>query len=110
MTSPYLIGFSPKCRTVLDDVQMVAAADCTVLVCGKMGTGKEVARAIHEASRRWKVRFVAFNCAAIPSGLMESELFAHERGAFTGAVAPTIGRVQATDRRTLLLDEIGDLP
>ena len=106
-----LIGFSSKFQAVLDEINMVAPVDCAVLVQGETGTGKEVvAQAIHEASPRRLNRFVALNCAAIPSALLESELFGHERGAFTGAVAQTIGRFQAADRGTLFLDEIGDLP
>src|SRR3984893_13640142 len=90
---------------------MVAPVDSAVLVRGETGTGKEViAQAIHEASPRRRNRFVAFNCAAIPSALLESELFGHERGSFTGAVAQTMGRFQLADRGTLFLDEIGDLP
>ena len=90
---------------------MVAPVDSAVLIQGETGTGKEViARAIHEASPRRKNRFVALNCAAIPSTLLESELFGYEKGAFTGAVAQTQGRFQAADRGTLFLDEIGDLP
>jgi formate hydrogenlyase transcriptional activator len=106
-----LIGSSAEFRAVLDDVNAVAAVDCAVLVQGETGSGKElIARAIHDASRRRQNRFVAINCAAIPSALLESELFGHERGSFTGAVAQTMGRFQAADRGTLFLDEIGDLP
>jgi len=106
-----LIGSSPKFRAVIDAINMVASADCSVLVQGETGTGKEViAQAIHEASPRRKNRFVALNCAAIPGALLESELFGHERGAFTGAVNQTVGRFQTADRGTLFLDEIGDLP
>ena len=106
-----LIGPSAKFRALLDNVNMVAPVDSAVLIQGETGTGKEViARAIHEASPRRNNRFVALNCAAIPSSLLESELFGCERGAFTGAVAQTVGRFQAADRGTLFLDEIGDLP
>ena len=106
-----LIGSSPKFKAVLDKINMVAPVDCAVLIQGETGTGKEViAQAIHAASSRSQNRFVALNCAAIPSALLESELFGHERGAFTGAVNQTIGRFQAADRGTLFLDEIGDLP
>jgi formate hydrogenlyase transcriptional activator len=106
-----LIGSSAKFQTVLDQINMVARVDSAVLVQGETGTGKEViAQAIHEASPRRQNRFVALNCAAIPSTLLESELFGHERGAFTGAVAQTTGRFQSADRGTLFLDEIGDLP
>src|SRR6201982_1677295 len=106
-----MIGSSPLFRALLEDVQVVAPADCTVLIQGETGTGKEViAQAIHEASPRRQHRFVAVNCAAIPAALLESELFGHERGAFTGAVAQRLGRFQAADRGTLFLDEIGELP
>src|SRR5580693_5082408 len=106
-----LIGSSPSFRALLEDVQVVAPADCAVLIRGETGTGKEViAQAIHEASPRRQHRFVAVNCAAIPAALLESELFGHERGAFTGAVAQRLGRFQAADRGTLFLDEIGELP
>jgi formate hydrogenlyase transcriptional activator len=106
-----LIGCSPTFRTVLDEITMVAAVDCAVMIRGETGTGKEVvAKAIHENSHRRHNRFVALNCAAIPSSLLESELFGHERGAFTGAVTQTTGRFQAADHGTLFLDEIGDLP
>src|ERR1700676_5174695 len=105
------IGSSAKFRTLLEDIEMVAPVDSAVLLQGETGTGKEVmARAIHEASPRRKNRFVALNCAAIPSTLLESELFGYEKGAFTGAVAQTMGRFQVADRGTLFLDEIGDLP
>src|SRR6202162_4477452 len=106
-----LIGSSPKFRAVLNDINLVAPVDCAVLVRGETGTGKEViAQAIHEASPRRQNRFVALNCAAIPGALLESELFGHERGAFTGAVTQTEGRFQAADGGTLFLDEIGDFP
>jgi formate hydrogenlyase transcriptional activator len=106
-----LIGSSASFRALLEDVQVVAPTDCTVLIQGETGTGKEViAQAIHEASPRRKHRFVAVNCAAIPAALLESELFGHERGAFTGAVVQRLGRFQAADHGTLFLDEIGELP
>jgi formate hydrogenlyase transcriptional activator len=106
-----LIGSSAKFRTVLRQINVIARVDSAVLVQGETGTGKEmIAQAIHEASPRRQNRFVALNCSAIPSGLLESELFGHERGAFTGAVAQTTGRFQSADHGTLFLDEIGDLP
>jgi len=106
-----LIGSSVKFRAVLDTINMVAPVDSTVLLQGETGTGKGViAQAIHEASPRRQNGFVALNCAAIPSALLESELFGHERGAFTGAVAQAMGRFQTADRGTLFLDEIGDVP
>src|SRR4051812_40209038 len=111
MITHELIGTSPAFQDVLKGVEIVASVECTVLLRGETGTGKEVvARAIHEASGRRHNRFVALNCAAIPAALMESELFGHERGAFTGACTQTTGRFQAADRGTLFLDEIGDLP
>jgi formate hydrogenlyase transcriptional activator len=111
MTTLDLCGSSPKFRAVLEQVRMAAPTDCTVLVRGETGTGKEViARAIHDASPRRQSRFVALNCAAIPASLLESELFGHERGAFTGAVTQRAGHFQMADRGTLFLDEIGDLP
>jgi formate hydrogenlyase transcriptional activator len=106
-----LIGSSERFQAVLDDVQVVAPAECAVLVQGETGTGKEViARAIHDSGPRQSGPFVGINCAAIPAALLESELFGHERGAFTGAVTQTIGRFQAAHGGTLFLDEIGDLP
>jgi formate hydrogenlyase transcriptional activator len=111
MSTSDLIGSSPTFRAVLENVGTVAPADCAVLIQGETGTGKEViAQAIHDASPRRQHRFVAINCATIPAALLESELFGHERGAFTGAVAPRIGRFQAADRGTIFLDEIGELP
>ncbi len=106
-----LIGCSANFVALLDEIDLVAPVDSVVLIQGETGTGKEViARQIHEASPRRKNRFVAINCAAIPSALLESELFGHEKGAFTGAVAQTLGRFQSADQGTLFLDEIGDLP
>jgi formate hydrogenlyase transcriptional activator len=111
MTNLDLIGSSAKFRALLQDVERVAPVDSAVLIQGETGTGKEViARAIHEASPRRNQRFVALNCAAIPSALLESELFGHERGAFTGACTQTRGRFQMADGGTLFLDEIGDMP
>jgi transcriptional regulator with GAF, ATPase, and Fis domain len=111
MTTLDLIGSSPKFRALLTDVERIAPVDSAVLIRGETGTGKEViARAIHEASPRRHNRFIALNCAAIPSALLESELFGHERGAFTGASAQTKGRFQMADGGTLFLDEIGDMP
>jgi formate hydrogenlyase transcriptional activator len=106
-----LIGSSPKFRALLTEVERVAPVDSAVLIQGETGTGKEaIARAIHEVSPRRDQRFVPLNCAAIPRELLESELFGHERGAFTGAWAQTKGRFQMADGGTLFLDEIGDMP
>jgi formate hydrogenlyase transcriptional activator len=111
MATVDLIGSSAKFRALLNDVELVAPVDSAVLIQGETGTGKEViARAIHETSPRRNHRFVALNCAAIPGALLESELFGHERGAFTGAWAQTKGRFQMADGGTLFLDEIGDMP
>jgi formate hydrogenlyase transcriptional activator len=111
MATLELIGSGARFRGVLDSIDMVAPVESAVLIQGETGAGKEViARAIHEASPRRKNRFIALNCAAIPSSLLESELFGHERGAFTGAVTQTMGRFQSADHGTLFLDEIGDLP
>jgi formate hydrogenlyase transcriptional activator len=105
-----IVGDSPALRKVLDRVAIVAPTDSTVLLHGETGTGKElVARAIHNLSSRRDRPYVRMNCAAIPSGLLESELFGHERGAFTGALMQRKGRFELADRGTLFLDEIGDI-
>jgi formate hydrogenlyase transcriptional activator len=106
-----IVGQSPAFRQVLQLVETVATSDSTVLLLGETGTGKElVARAIHDRSRRNGRTFVRLNCAAIPSGLLESEFFGHERGAFTGAVTQKIGRLELADHGTLFMDEVGDIP
>ena len=106
-----IVGESAAVRRVLQLVEMVAPSDATVLLLGETGTGKElIARAIHERSQRDKEDFVTLNCAAIPSALFESELFGHERGAFTGAHMQRAGRLELADRGTLFLDEVGDMP
>ena len=106
-----IIGASAALEAVLDHVQRVAPTDSTVLIQGETGTGKElVARAIHNISGRCGRPFVKVNCAAIPLDLLESELFGHEKGAFTGAIAQKIGRFELADKGTLLLDEVGDIP
>src|SRR5712664_1812870 len=106
-----IVGASRVLREVLDLVRTVAPTDSTALIEGETGTGKElVARAIHEHSTRRDCCYMKLNCAAIPLGLLESELFGHERGAFTGAVVRKVGRFEAADRGTLFLDEIGDIP
>src|ERR1700690_798053 len=108
---PRIVGNSAALRRVLGLVRMVAPTDATVLLNGETGTGKElIAEAIHKCSERSKGPFVKVNCAAIPAGLLESELFGHERGAFTGAVARSVGRFERANHGTLFLDEIGDLP
>ncbi|MGO9438394.1 MAG: sigma 54-interacting transcriptional regulator [Terracidiphilus sp.] len=106
-----IIGSSPALRHVLQLVETVAPSDSTVLLLGETGTGKElIARAIHERSRRKERTFVKLNCAAIPTGLLESELFGHEKGAFTGAITQKVGRMELADQGTLFLDEVGDIP
>jgi transcriptional regulator with GAF, ATPase, and Fis domain len=106
-----MVGSSLKFRRMQVQVETVAPTDSAVLINGETGTGKElIARAIHDLSPRRSAPFVKLNCAAIPAGLLESELFGHERGAYTGAVSQTVGRFQLANRGTLFLDEIGDLP
>jgi len=106
-----IIGSSPALEAVLEQVELVAPTDSTVLVQGETGTGKElIARAIHNLSSRCGRPFIKLNCAAIPFDLLESELFGHEKGAFTGAIAQKIGRFELADKGTLFLDEVGDIP
>jgi formate hydrogenlyase transcriptional activator len=106
-----IIGNSPALESVLKQVERVAPTDSTALILGETGTGKElIARAIHNLSARFARPFITVNCAAIPLDLLESELFGHERGAFTGAIAQKIGRFELADKGTLFLDEVGDIP
>src|SRR3989454_1029143 len=106
-----IVGRRGSLRHILSQVEAVADTNTTVLITGETGTGKEViARAIHELSPRRSRNLIKVNCAAIPAGLLESELFGHERGAFTGAINSHIGRFALADRGTLFLDEIGDMP
>ena len=106
-----IVGQSSALRAVLRQVEMVAGTDSTVLLLGETGTGKElIARGIHDRSRRKSRALIKVNCAAIPGGLLESELFGHERGAFTGAITQKIGRFEVADQGSLFLDEIGDIP
>jgi len=106
-----IIGSSPALESVLEQVERVAPTDSTVLIQGETGTGKElIARAVHNLSARCGRPFIKLNCAAIPFDLLESELFGHERGAFTGAIAQKIGRFELADKGTLFLDEVGDIP
>ena len=106
-----IVGHSVELKRVLKDVETVASADSTVLILGETGTGKElIARSIHHLSPRGQRNIIKLNCAAIPGGLLESELFGHERGAFTGAISRKIGRLELAHQGTLFLDEIGDLP
>jgi formate hydrogenlyase transcriptional activator len=106
-----VVGQSKAFRTVLRDIEMVACTDSTVLIYGETGTGKElIARAIHELSPRRKGTFVKLNCAAIPTGLLESELFGHEKGAFTGAIGQRVGRFEVANHGTAFLDEVGEIP
>jgi len=111
MSFEQIIGTSPPLKHVLELVETVASSDSTVLLLGETGTGKElIARAIHDHSRRNQRTFVKLNCAAIPTGLLESELFGHEKGAFTGAISQKVGRLELADQGTLFLDEVGDIP
>ncbi len=106
-----IVGKSQALRLVLEQVETVAPTDSTVLIYGETGTGKElIARAVHNLSARQSNGFVKLNCAAIPTGLLESELFGHERGAFTGAISQRIGRFELANRGTMFLDEIGEVP
>ena len=106
-----IIGRSTAMRDVVDQIRMVAPTDSTVLICGETGTGKElVARAVHRLSARRAHAFVKVNCAAIPAALLESELFGHERGAFTGAAVSRVGRFELANHGTVFLDEIGEAP
>src|SRR3989440_5494644 len=106
-----IIGESPALKRMLKQVEIVAPTDSTVLLLGETGTGKElIARAIHNLSFRRERTLVKVNCAAIPTGLLESELFGHEKGAFTGAIAQRVGRFELAHRGTLFLDEVGDIP
>jgi formate hydrogenlyase transcriptional activator len=110
-TFEQLIGDSPALEAVLDAVKRVAPTTSTVLIQGETGTGKElIARAIHNISSRYGRAFIKLNCAAIPLDLLESELFGHEKGAFTGAIAQKRGRFELADKGTLFLDEVGDIP
>jgi formate hydrogenlyase transcriptional activator len=106
-----IVGSNSRLKTVIENIQIVAPADSSVLILGETGTGKElIAHAIHDLSPRRNYPFIKVNCAAIPSGLLESELFGHEKGAFTGAIAQKIGRFELAHKGTLFLDEIGDIP
>src|ERR1700680_1252168 len=106
-----VVGNSPALESVFAEVEQVAPTDSTVLIQGETGTGKElIARAIHNISSRCGRQFIKLNCAAIPFDLLESELFGHEKGAFTGAIAQKVGRFELADKGTLFLDEVGDIP
>jgi formate hydrogenlyase transcriptional activator len=106
-----IVGNSEQLRRVLKEIETVAPADSTVLICGETGTGKElIARALHDLSSRKSNAFVKLNCAAIPTGLLESELFGHEKGAFTGAIMQRVGRFELANRGTIFLDEVGEIP
>ncbi|RPJ54781.1 MAG: sigma-54-dependent Fis family transcriptional regulator, partial [Acidobacteria bacterium] len=109
--APRIVGESAALKQVLGSLQRASSSDVTVLLLGESGTGKELfARSLHALSERSRGPFVAINCAAIPAGLLETELFGHEKGAFTGAIARKLGKFELANRGTLFLDEIGDLP
>src|SRR6185437_10400707 len=106
-----VVGNSQALRSVLKQVEIASPSEATVLILGETGTGKElIARAVHRLSSRRDASFIKLNCAAIPTGLLESELFGHEKGAFTGAVNQKIGRLELADKGTLFLDEVGEIP
>ncbi|HJZ74132.1 MAG TPA: sigma 54-interacting transcriptional regulator [Vicinamibacterales bacterium] len=106
-----IVGSSPALRHALEEIELVAPTEATVLICGETGTGKElIAQAVHNLSARRPQAFVKVNCAAIPTGLLESELFGHEKGAFTGALNQRVGRFELANRGTIFLDEIGEAP
>jgi formate hydrogenlyase transcriptional activator len=106
-----IIGNSAALESVLEQIEQVASTDATVLIEGETGTGKElIAHAVHNASQRFGRPFIKLNCAAIPLNLLENELFGHEKGAFTGAIAQKLGRFETADKGTLFLDEVGDIP
>jgi formate hydrogenlyase transcriptional activator len=105
------VGESAALKRVLNEARTVAPSDATLLILGETGTGKElIARAIHRMSSRKNANFIKLNCAAIPTGLLESELFGHAKGAFTGAVSQKIGRLESANKGTLFLDEVGEIP
>lgn len=111
LTLPEIVGQSPRLKEVLQQVERVARTDSTVLIVGETGTGKElIARAVHDLSARHNRSFITINCSALPADLFESELFGHEKGAFTGSAARKIGRIELAHRGTLFLDEVGDIP